>query len=436
MIKIPKKQSFNSSLKPLLRLFFFPSLYIFLPLFLRAQLKIRSFWLIFVFYLANAVIAAYFLKKIRDSRHRLQLKLDNIQEKINILDDEFAHESEINLALRRKVLRYGRLKSVIGQINKELSLDEMSEQLVASALTLVAGGRGVSALYLLDDKNQEISLFKSAKEDKDLVIEAKGGDIFDAWVLRQATPLLVEDTKKDFRFDSAALGSARQRNFSSLISVPLIVEQNFLGILRLDSANPGEYSQDDLRFLVALGDIGAVALENSQLYQRTLDLAIHDGLTALYTKGYFMQRLMEECRGALRHKTRLALFMLDVDHFKEYNDNFGHTAGDMLLKRLSAIISQFLQATSRLICRFGGEEFCALLAVDKEEALSLAEALRSRIEKEKMLLRRKETGVTASIGIAFFPGEAGSEDELIFQADQAMYAAKNQGRNRVVAAKG
>jgi diguanylate cyclase (GGDEF)-like protein len=217
-----------------------------------------------------------------------------------------------------------------------------------------------------------------------------------------------------------------------LISAPFISENRFLGILRLDHTEVSHYSQDDLRFLVSICDIGAVALENSELFQETQELAIHDELTTLYTKGYFMDRLKDECKRALHQKTVFSLLMLDIDYFKNYNDKFGHTAGDIVLRRISKNITDSLKELSPMLCRFGGEEFCLFLpAVDKKRAREIAQSLRESIEKEKIILRRQETNITVSIGIATFSENGIEAEELIMKSDKAMYEAKQKGRNQV-----
>ena len=125
--------------------------------------------------------------------------------------------------------------------------------------------------------------------------------------------------------------------------------------------------------------------------------------------------------------------MLDIDHFKNYNDKFGHTAGDIVLKELSLMMTEFSRELRPLIIsRFGGEEFCIVLPqMNKIVAIDLAEKLRIKIEKKKIILRKQETDVTVSIGAASFPSDARDEDELIFKADKALYLAKQKGRNRV-----
>jgi diguanylate cyclase (GGDEF)-like protein len=303
------------------------------------------------------------------------------------------------------------------------------------AFSLISNNKGTCLLYLLDNQRQKLSLLKTKKEDKSLVIKAKEGDIFDLWVLKHAQPLLMEDVKRDFRFDVEKLKEQELRPIGSLVSAPFTSENKFLGILRLDNPTANSYTQEDLRFLVTLCDLGAVALENSQLFLMTQDLAIHDELTGLYTKGYFLERLREECQRSLRRNLVFSLLMLDIDLFKNYNDKFGHTAGDMVLKNLSLCLVEYLKEKNCLISRFGGEEFCILLmGLKREETLEVAEGLRRQVQEQRMLLRRQETNITVSIGLTVFPINGTDENELIRTADMAMYKAKQAGRNRVACA--
>lgn len=388
-----------------------------------------------MFYFFNFFAILYLFNKNLKTAYRLKLKIQGIQEKINILQDKNLQEINYKASLEEKIRRYASLKNIIEKINKDFDIDYISGSLTDIAFSLIGANKGVGILYLVDNQSQKIAIFKTKKEDKKLIIKAKEGDIFDLWVLRHASPLLVEDTGKDFRFDLEKVKEQDDRRILSLIISPFISENRFLGLLRLDRDISGFYSQDDLRFLVAISDIAAVALENAELFQKTQDLAIHDGLTSFYTKGYFRQRLKDECKRSIRHGMPLSLLMLDIDYFKNYNDKFGHTAGDIVLQNLSSNIQDFVKDLNSVISRFGGEEFCvALMGKDKMAAYGIAEELRLKIEKMKIILRRQATGITVSIGVAALAQNITDEDELIRSADRAMYEAKQKGRNRVVSA--
>lgn len=434
MIKIPNRRlSKDSAVSAyLICLTFF---YIILPVYLASRTHYLSVRPLLIFYLANTLIAAILIRKNLNKKYLLQLQIQDLQEKINILKEENKINTANQDAILAKIIRYNSLKEIIEKISENLVLESIAETLVTIACSLVANNKGTCILYLVDPRTQRLSLFRTKKEESSLIIKSKEGDIFDLWVLKHSSPLLIENIKEDFRFDLEKIESHEGRPVSSLISAPFISENKFLGLLRLDSLKPNFYTLDDLRLLVTISDLGAVALETGELFQRTRDLAIHDGLTSLYTKKYFLERLKEEHKRSIRQNTCFSLFMIDIDNFKIYNDTFGHTAGDMVLKALSATITDFLKSFGAIVSRFGGEEFCVILPhIDKKEAVELAEKLRIKIENIQITLRRKQANITVSIGVASFPLDATDEDEIIIKADKAMYAAKQKGRNLVIGA--
>jgi diguanylate cyclase (GGDEF)-like protein len=408
-------------------------LFLFLsPLIFISPLCAHSLLLLFIFYFLNILALILIFNKKYNEKFSLRYKTDKLKEQINVLNEEIYRYTKSNVAWLVKKQRYNRFKTIIENINQDLNLDSVLEKLVSMAFSLIADNKGVCLLYLVDPQTQKLYLFKSKKENDTLIIKAKGGDIFDIWVMRHSTPLHIKDMKNDFRFDIDKLILQDKRPISSLINSPFITSHGFLGTLRLDSPNTNAFSQDDLRFLMTICDLGAVAIESSELFLKMQDLAIHDGLTSLYTKSYFLNQLKEEFRHAARHNTFLSLFMIDIDFFKVYNDKFGHTAGDAVLKLLSHNMEQFLKDYNPTISRFGGEEFCVILpGVDKRGGFEVANKLCRYIEKQKIHLRRQEATITVSIGVAGFPGDATEEDELITKADKAMYEAKQKGRNRV-----
>jgi len=124
--------------------------------------------------------------------------------------------------------------------------------------------------------------------------------------------------------------------------------------------------------------------------------------------------------------------MIDVDNFKNYNDEYGHTAGDLVLKLISRVLSGF--ADSGISCRYGGEEFAVLIPdTPKKEAQRIADNIRKAVKRETIELRRIKTHVTVSIGAAVFPEDARAQDELIVKADERLYKAKREGKDRVIA---
>jgi diguanylate cyclase (GGDEF)-like protein len=178
-----------------------------------------------------------------------------------------------------------------------------------------------------------------------------------------------------------------------------------------------------------------LAFEYALLYERTRQLAITDALTELYNFGYFWDRLKEERARAERYQRLLSLILVDIDHFKHYNDDNGHPAGNEVLRRISRIMSEESREVD-IVARYGGEELVILSPeTNRRHAFLLAERIRQRIADTLFPYRQSQpTGrITVSAGVATYPVDADSEETLVHCADQALYSAKAQGRNVVVA---
>jgi len=258
----------------------------------------------------------------------------------------------------------------------------------------------------------------------------KNGDIFDMWILKHNCPLLIEDTAQDYRFDLETTGQAIP--IGSFISVPLILDEKLLGILRLNSFDKYTFYSEDLSFLGAIADLSATTIGNTILYKQMERLALHDGLTGLYLRRYILERLDEIL---LYNKQKaFTLMMLDIDDFKLYNDRFGHTAGDIIIRSVAKILLRHTRKHKDIVCRYGGEEFLVYLeGKNRSKAIEIAEKIRQDIEARHVVLRRIETNVTVSIGIACYPKDGRTKTDLIKKADDNLYRAKSTGKNRVCA---
>lgn len=354
------------------------------------------------------------------------LRSEKIEEEMNLLANGLKERNVSIESLEEKLVRYSLLKGVAESLSTALALDSICDLIVEESARTI-GKPGRILLYLVDVEKQDLML--SASKDE-LRIKMKKGDAFDHWVLRNRKALIIEDVTKDFRFPAEEIERS-EPVFRSLISQPVIAENKVVGILRIDSQRANAYAQDDLRLLDIISDLGAVAIQNAFLYARTQELAIHDSLTGLVVRRYFMERFHHEIRRAARKKEELSILMLDIDHFKEYNDTYGHTAGDIVLKHFSRTIAGMVDE-SDVLGRYGGEEFVALLCgTSKREAIAEAERMRKALAQSPLELRRQKADLTVSIGIATYPEDAVSEEELIRIADSRLYKAKTQGRDRI-----
>jgi diguanylate cyclase (GGDEF)-like protein len=176
----------------------------------------------------------------------------------------------------------------------------------------------------------------------------------------------------------------------------------------------------------------ALALENAELHKKTEGLTIIDELTEAYNYRYFVQKLQEEKRRALRYDLPLSLIMVDIDWFKKLNDTHGHEAGNTVLRHLSQIIKGCIRDVD-IFSRYGGEEFVIILPqTSQREATTIGERIRERVENAEIDAGTAgRLTITVSVGISSFPENGKSQEDLVSVADQALYRAKGEGRNLV-----
>jgi diguanylate cyclase (GGDEF)-like protein len=185
------------------------------------------------------------------------------------------------------------------------------------------------------------------------------------------------------------------------------------------------------RIASAIGDHLALALSNLKLRDRLRDLSVRDPLTGLFNRRYLEETLNRETRNAKRRGETLGIIMMDVDHFKDFNDTFGHEAGDRVLKSLGKILLRGIRGGD-VACRYGGEEFVVIMpGASLKATKNRAEILRKIAERNLREANVDDRTVTVSCGVAVFPGHGSDPSQVLNAADTAMYRAKEQGRNRV-----
>jgi diguanylate cyclase (GGDEF)-like protein len=258
-------------------------------------------------------------------------------------------------------------------------------------------------------------------------IELAGGAGADPLLLaaqKRRGPVLV----KDSRAEALLAPGAR---FASGVAIPFSVMGRPAGFIKLESQKPGAFGPDDVRAADLFATMAALSLENVSLYESVRRQATHDALTQLYSHRAFQQRLQEEVLRAGRSQTPLSLIMCDIDHFKRYNDSFGHQAGDHLLKTLAGVLASFARPVD-FVARYGGEEFVVVLPnFVRSEAVQLAERMRARVAAEPFVFQGQRTGATMSFGVASFPQDATTASQIVRSADERLYRAKEGGRNQV-----
>ena len=218
----------------------------------------------------------------------------------------------------------------------------------------------------------------------------------------------------------------------SELCLPLQSFGETMGVLCLESVNTNAFDPADLPALESVADICANAIQNARYVQRVRHMAYVDGLTGIYNRRFFETRIEEEIERAKRYQGAMSVIMFDIDHFKRLNDEFGHLLGDDVLRQVSNIFSQNLRKAD-IACRFGGEEFAIIVPeTTGEDAFAVADKLRKVIGQTPFPGVPRSVTVTA--GVASFPANGTSRDELVKAADEALYSGKQAGRNTVVAA--
>ncbi len=255
-------------------------------------------------------------------------------------------------------------------------------------------------------------------------------DMCSCWALRTGQRHFVEVS------DHTAPCAHANTATDPYLCVPIMTQEGAAGILHLqailDTRDPFEA---ELLITNSFAEQVGVSIANLKLQEALRQQSTSDALTGLYNRRYLEESLERELRRSARAKQPLSLVMFDLDHFKTFNDTFGHEAGDAVLREMGASLARTARAED-ISCRFGGEEFLLILpGTSLEGARTRAERVRSQARKLAVMHQGKPVGtITVSLGVAAFPAHGSSAKELIASADAALYRAKNEGRDRVAVA--
>ena len=260
----------------------------------------------------------------------------------------------------------------------------------------------------------------------------------DEGVLGMALSNRVVTTKEDHVSSKTqwpvGLNSLERNGIMPDLVAPVTMDSEIVGALVVVSSEIR--LSEEIVFASMMADLLGNAFQHATTIESAEQSAAIDPLTRVYSRGYFTQRFEAELRRARNYSHPLTLLLFDIDHFKKVNDTYGHPAGDLILVKLGQVLADGIRS-SDFAARYGGEEFTVVMTqADKEKAYAFAEILRSSVESTKFQIPGQEhpLKVTISGGVANFPQDGGSTTDLIRVADEALYQAKQSGRNRIVKA--
>jgi diguanylate cyclase (GGDEF)-like protein len=367
----------------------------------RVALIFEIIWLIAMFYL----IEQHRLTHVR-MHHRMDEEYEVLDREIVLKESEIIEAKKKCLAISQKIKNFQTLGKIIQSF--EASLDEKDIISLSSELAAKFIGKG------------NWQLKKSIQ-----------ADAFARYIKVTGLPLLINDLSLDKRFVNS------YGKYLSVLAIPIELNGTFWGVLRGTAPEANAFDDSDLRLLSILSSTITTVLYNAQLYQKTQDLAVTDGLTGLYTQTFFKERLDEEIKRAKHNALPLTVCLLDIDFFKKINDTYGHQAGDIILTNIASLLRRRFRETD-ILSRYGGEEFgVIMLNTDAAEAEKVLEGVRKTIEQERFFIpiesyKPVQLKITISIGFAELStlNSSGPED-FLKKADASLYKAKNSGRNRV-----
>jgi diguanylate cyclase (GGDEF)-like protein len=334
-------------------------------------------------------------------------------------------------------------KNAREQINRLEIINELSKQIVSTletkqvfSLLNAAFQNALEAdayyIAIVDEDDLRLELLYDDGEFFENIKMKKKGTLAN-WVIRNQQELFLPDLRQNVQLDDVEMIIiGKEKTSLSWMGVPMR-GSHVDGIMAISSYHPNAFDRSDMELLSTIAQRAALALDNAYQHALVEKQAQLDSLTHVYNHGYFIQSLGEQAETCLAQNQPLSLIMLDIDHFKQYNDTFGHLIGDEILVNLCEVIRSHIKNTDA-VGRWGGEEFTiALPNTNGSQAMQVAERIRGTMASLKVHNDSQITipVPTMSIGIAVFPMETDKIIKLIDLADHRLYTAKERGRDQI-----
>jgi diguanylate cyclase (GGDEF)-like protein len=344
---------------------------------------------------------------------------------------------ELLRELKRTVDELQAFNDIGRSLTSTLDVKEVLELIMQKVSEVLRPGNW--SLLLLDEPGRELHFEVAVGEGSERLkpLRLPVGEGIAGWVVREGQPVLLEQARADPRF-SPRFDEVVGRRTGSVLAVPLRSKGRVLGVMELlNPEGQRAFDPEDLRTLAALSDYAAIAIENARNFERIRELTLIDDHTGLYNARHLYRSLESEVARSRRFGRTFSLIFLDLDRFKIVNDRHGHQAGSAVLKEVGEVLRAALRAMDVPV-RYGGDEFVVLLPeADRGQAFAVAERLRRSVNDTTFLADRGlGVRVTASFGIATFPDDGTTPEDLLRLADSAMYRVKETTRDGIAQASG
>lgn len=365
------------------------------------------------------------------------------------LEDTLVKLERSNEKLKRKVKAQELLMEAAHRLGGTLKREVVVERLLGLVKDKLQWPK--FAFFLHDNRQERLIMklmgfFGLPVHAIELNQRMEAGEGIAGLALQTGTPVLVgnlSDAKvhKVWKLQGSPVNTDELvEKIGSVLAVPFLHKGKVIGVFVALDDHSHAFDEEDLTLLNALGAQVALAVVNAELYETTLELATSDPLTGVMNRRAMVKQIEFELARANRFDTSMAILLIDVDHFKSYNDRMGHVLGDQALKALAQSLKENVRKVDT-VARFGGEEFCVILPqTDKEGAEIVAQKICDGVRNVKLTgVEQQELGhLSVSVGIAVATGKEEEDDEenavtkIIAMADEALYEAKRRGRDRFV----
>jgi diguanylate cyclase (GGDEF)-like protein/PAS domain S-box-containing protein len=410
-----------------------------------------SEWLIPQIFAGNAVHRT--VRRRRADGQILDLALHGVPLPVNgeirgayLIYEDVSEQIRAGEAQRRHAESLDRLVKELELRTKQItSLNEMGSLLACSATVKEACAVVANSAQGLfpDAPTGAVYLFKSSRDLIEAAVRWGKRDVLtptfppDAcWSLRRGQPYWSGNPETGIACQHLTKSSTAE-----CLCVPMIAQGNTLGVLHLDfesarcDSHTERFRDSRQRLAISAASQIALSLASLQMRETLREQSIRDPLTRLFNRRFLEEALDRELQRASRKQQNVAILFLDLDHFKKFNDTFGHDAGDIVLQSLADLFRTFFRATD-ICCRYGGEEFAIILPESSaQDATVRADSLRSQVKSLRLRYKKQTLGqLSVSVGVAAFPEHGSTSEELLKIADQCLYESKGRGRDVVTVA--